>query len=154
MKMLMCFVSILMVVSFSLFAKDEHGHDHSNIKPSKGGKIIELSDEAGFIEVVHDASKGEITIYLLDGEGKALKIKDAPKLNLFVKEGDAKKKKQIATTFKDAEQKESDIFVGKDDALKSKELEGRLAITIGEKSIQATLTTVAEKKKDEHGHEH
>jgi hypothetical protein len=154
MKKLMFLVSILMVVSFSLFAKDEHGHDHSNIKPTKGGKIVELSDEAGFIEVVHDASKGEITIYLLDGEGKPLKIKEAPKLNLFVKEGEAKKKKQIATTFKDAELKESDVFISTDEVLKSKELEGRLAIKIGEKSIQANLATVAEKKKNEHGHDH
>lgn len=154
MRKLVFLISVFVVVSFGLFAKDEHKHDHSNIKPTKGGKMFELSDDAGFVEVVHDASKGEISIFILDHDGKSLKIKEAPKLNLFVKEGEAKKKKQIETTFKDADQKESDVFVSKDDALKSKDLDGRLAIKIGEKNFQVNLTVSAEKKKNDHGHDH
>lgn len=147
MKNLVMVLVVLLFTSNWMFAEE---HEHADIKPTHDGVILQIPDEAGMLEFVHDDKKGEITIYVLSHEGKSKKISEAPKLNLFIKEGDKKTKKQIETTFKEANKKESDVFVAKDASLITEELEGRIAIKIGEKTYQVEIKHGHHDEKEEH----
>lgn len=46
----------------------DHGHDHE--AGPHGGDLIELGEEEYHAELAHDEESSEVTVYLLDGEGK------------------------------------------------------------------------------------
>jgi hypothetical protein len=44
-----------------------HGHDH---EAPHGGTLIALGDHFAHLEIIHDATTGAITVYVLDGEAE------------------------------------------------------------------------------------
>ena len=69
------FVSLL-VASLALLAgcskHDDHAHaggGHAHTAPH-GGKLIELGEHAGNLELVRDAATGTLTVYVLDGHAE------------------------------------------------------------------------------------
>jgi hypothetical protein len=44
-----------------------HGHDH---EAPHGGTLIALGDHFAHLEIIHDATTGTITVYVLDGEAE------------------------------------------------------------------------------------
>ncbi len=116
-------------------AAGEPEHDH---KAPHGGTLLETGDEAAHLELVHDAAGGKVTVYILDEHAKgALAIADAPKLNLKTEKGNA----QVMLKAVDTKDGKAAKYEATDDALKSKTLTGRIAVTIKEKKYNIDVKT-------------
>lgn len=64
------------------------GHAHT---APHGGKLLELGEHAGNIEVVRDPAAGKITIYLLDGHAENFVRIAAPAVDLIAYAGGEKR---------------------------------------------------------------
>jgi hypothetical protein len=137
---------LALTVGTPAVAGDDHDHDHDEHKPPHGGFLLEVGDHVAHVEVVHDAKDGKVTLYVLDKEAKeAVKIKDAPKLNLMTEDGAV----QVETKAVEADKEGlASQFEAKSDALKADPLKGRIAIVIGEKKYNVEIV------EDEHDHDH
>ncbi len=147
MKKSMLFLVLFFANMLLVWADVEHAHDNHH-KPKHGGKILEVGDHEAHLEVVHDQVKGTIKIFVMDKNHKDKKISEAPKLNIYYKADGKEQKKQVSSTFAEADQKESHIFVATDDAFKTKDFKGKIAIKIDDKSFQVDLD------QSNHDHDH
>ena len=117
-------------------------HKHEEHKAPHGGPLLEVGEEEAHLELVHDEKAGKLTLYLLGKDAKTpVAIKDAPKVNLKTDKGP----KQIETKAVEAKDGLASCFEATDDALKADPLNGRIALTLGEKKYNVEL-------KHEHGH--
>ncbi|MHC4945452.1 MAG: efflux RND transporter permease subunit, partial [Planctomycetota bacterium] len=104
---------------------DESGsHDHG--QGAHGGALMSVGAHIADLEWLHDEQAGKVTIYLTDHDGGPVAIEVAPKINLVTAEGN----KQIVCRGKDAEAGKAWCFEASDDALKTCELKGRIALKI------------------------
>ncbi len=149
MKNLLVILSLFVFASIIADEKKEKGI--KEISPKHNGVVLELNAESGFLEYVHDAEKGEMTIFVLDKDGNPQNISELPKLILFVTKDGAAAKKNLVATFMEDEIKEASKFIVKDDALKHKELNGRISVAIGRSTFQVHFVydTPKEKRKRE-----
>lgn len=149
MKSLLFLSVLFLAFSSFLLAEEDHDHGHKSVKPKNGGQILEVGEHAAHLEVVQDEKNGKIKVFVLDKEGNAKKISDAPKLNLTVKIDGKASKKQVAMKPAVEDQKETDSFVAEDAIFKTEDFEGKIAIKIDGKPYQVKLSN------DEHkGHNH
>lgn len=150
MKSYLLVFSLLILFVCALQADEKSVKKHKVIPATHNGVILELNEETGYLEYVHNAEKGELMIYVLDKDGKPQKISDLPKVILFITEG-AMAKKNLTAAFLEKDIKEADNFIVKDDSLKTKTLNGRIAINVGKSSFQVNFIydTPQEKRKRE-----
>jgi hypothetical protein len=140
-------IVVLMLTNFWLLAEDKGEKKMKIIKPAHGGVVLLLSQTEGLIEYVHNSGAGEMTIYILNPDGTPKKIKDTPKIILFAADGVSIGKKTLASKFKEENSSEGDVFIGKDDILKAKELTGRIFVAIGQSTYQVNLTLDTQEQK-------
>lgn len=147
MKNMMVIISLFAFVFASIIADEKKEKVVKEISPKHNGVVLELNAESGFLEYVHDAEKGEMTIYVLDKDGNPQNISELPKLILFVSKDGAAAKKNLVASFTEEEVKEASKFIVKDDALKNKELNGRIAVAIGQSTFQVNFVYDTQKEK-------
>lgn len=129
-------------------AKDEHGHEH----PSEGphhGDLVELGKEEYHAEIVH-GKEGNVTIYLLDHEGKKPVPTEAKQVIInLVHQGKAEQYKLPATPDKgDPAGKTSRFSLTDKHLMEDLDAEGtmaKLVITINGKQYTGKIA---------HEHEH
>ncbi len=98
--------ALVLCSASTAFAQDQHGHDHKHEKKSEakdnhshdhghhhhtaphGGTLIAFGDESAHLELVLDASNGQLTGYVLDGEAvNAIRVQQ-PEIRLQISGGD------------------------------------------------------------------
>jgi hypothetical protein len=108
-------------------AAAEHSHD-----PRHGGRMIELGEHEGHLEVVHDAKTGTLTAYVYDADMNPV-ASEAPMINL------ATGGVQVQMTRTAGSGPTSDSWKATHDGLKVDPLVGRIRVKIGAKTYQASL---------------
>jgi hypothetical protein len=108
-------------------AAEEHSHD-----PQHGGRVVELGEHEGHLEIVHEATTGTLTAYVYDADMEPT-LAEAPVVNL------TKAALQVPMTPLGSPGPRADAWKAVHEALKSAPLEGRLRLKIGEKTYQASL---------------
>ncbi len=129
------FAGILLVSLWGCTGEDGGGGGdaHFHPEPTHGGSLIELGDHAAHVEFVHDAGKGVGHFYVTDQMGKATSA-EAIVLKLQTESGP----QEIATTVAEGDPAGSHFMV-EHAALKGKEPEGRLTVTLNGKTYNPDL---------------
>ncbi len=118
---------------------DDHGHG-SHVSP-RGGQIIELGRSHKYhAEMIDNHDDNSITVFILDGELKNLKI-DAPTISLTLISGDQSKTFELESAGKPNDQGAS--FTVKDHAafemIETEGTEGKLRVSIDGKPYTGTF---------------
>lgn len=58
-------------VDVSEGAESDHDHEGHHHEAPHGGTLIALGDHFAHLEIIHDATEGRLTVYLLDGEAES-----------------------------------------------------------------------------------
>lgn len=114
----------------------EKGHDHAKESKEAGHDgFLEVGEHVAHIKVDHDEKAGKLTLHIFDTSMKnAMKIKEAPVLNLFAD----KTKKQVKTAPVGGDAGGASAFEAVDDSLKDHP-HGRILIMIKGTAYQVEL---------------
>jgi hypothetical protein len=112
----------------------EKAHDH--VAPH-GGELLELGDEAGHVELIHDDDGGKITMYIYGSAiDKPISV-EKPSVTIQQKDGTAV---ELAMVAQDAKADgTAHTWVGEHAAVKVEPLDGRVRLKIGGKQYQSPL---------------
>lgn len=120
-----------------------HSHDHGAEKPPHGGELLEIGDGAYHLELMHDHTGGNVTVWVLGPDAKTPVEIEAPVINL------TKGAVQFTLTSVDpAPTGKSSAWKGSHDGLKVDPWDGRIRVKIGDKTFQSPLEGEA------HSHDH
>ena len=113
--------------------KSDAGHEHT---PPHGGEMLELGNEEGHLELMHDHDGGNVTVWVYDGKMKPVRVA-APTIVVQMKAGGTQ---EFTLTAVDPQPDgTSDTWKGQHDGLKTDPWEGRIRVTIGGKPFQSPL---------------
>lgn len=127
------FAVLFFVTPFRLSAAETAPH---------GGILLEMGEEQGHLELIHDPKSGKLSIYVLDGKARnSVMIKDAPKVELKT----ASEAKQIILKATDSKDGKASQFEASDDALKTPTLKGKIVLIYKEKPYELDMEKVDEK---------
>jgi hypothetical protein len=105
---------------------------HESHDASHGGRVLELGDHEGHLELVHDAAAGTVTVYVTDADMKPV-ASEAPVINL------TKGTVQVPMTPLSGDATKADAWKATHDALKATPLDGRIRVKIGERTYNTAL---------------
>ena len=126
---------------------DDHGHESRKEAGHDG--FLEIGEHVAHIKIDHDEKAGKLTLFIFDTSmKKAMKIKEAPVLNLFV----GKTKKQVKTTPVGGDANGASTFEAIDDSFKDHP-HGRIAIKVKGTAYQVELVDNHEDHEDGDEHE-
>jgi hypothetical protein len=124
----------------------EAEHDHHEGKGPNGGSLGEVGDHVAHLEMIVDHGRHAVIAHVLTADNKAMRIKDAPVLNLVFKSGP----KQITGKAVDANADGATEWHFRDELLAGEPESGKFRIVIG-----GTPYTVALAHDHDHeGHDH
>jgi len=120
----------------------EKAHEHT---APHGGEILELGNEEGHVELVHEDDAGKITLYVYGSETTKPINVQRPTVNIQLKDGTAA---EIALTATDAKADgTAHTWSGQHEGLKVEPLDGRVRLVIGGKPFQTPLEAPGHKHK-------
>ncbi len=120
------------------FAAEEHGHHHH--AAPHDGTLVALGEEAAHLELVLDSTSGQLTGYVLDGEGeKAIRIPQS-EIQLQIASRDVPTTltvalKPVENALTGEKAGDTSQFQATDAALKGKK---KFSVTIGPLTIKGT----------------
>jgi hypothetical protein len=103
-------------------------HEHIS---RHGGRLLELGEHEGHVEVLHDAAAGTLKAWVSDADMEPVDS-EAPVVNLT-------KGVQVPMTPQSGAGPKKDAWIATHDALKGP-LDGRLRVKIGDRTYQAPIT--------------
>ena len=117
---------------------------HEDHTAPHGGEILELGEEEGHIELVHDAENGRATLYVFGKDLKSPQAVERPVVNLSTKDGPV----EVTFTAVDARPDgTATTWKAEHAGFKAEPLDGSLKIKIGAKSFNSPLEPVGHEKK-------
>ncbi len=121
---------ILALATTGTRGEEGHDNDEEEKKGPHGGHVVEIGDpDDTHAELLRDPEKGTLTLHLLGKDRKtAVAIKDAPKINLKLKDD----KKQIEMKPVEAKEEKASQFTAEDETLKGEHIDGRIAIQLAD----------------------
>ena len=113
---------------------------HAHVHGPHEGEILELGEEEGHLEMIHDGTGGNLTVYVFGKDLKTPVAIEAPTILVQTKDG----AKDVTKEFKlvplgDAPGGKSDAWKGSNPALATEPLNGRIRVNIGGKDFQSPL---------------
>ena len=130
------FVLLMSTGFFVSCSKEDHTKEQNSSSHEDGphgGHLVELGS-AGHLELIHSHEKGTVHAYITGPDPKQpLNLEKPPELKIITKDG----QKVVAMKPKGA--LPAAEFEASDEAFKVEHLEGRIAITIGEKTFNPDL---------------
>jgi phage baseplate assembly protein gpV len=112
----------------------EKAHEH--VAPH-GGELLELGDEQGHVELVHDDEAGKITMYIYGSETSKPISVEKPSVTIQQKDGTAIELTMVAQDAK--ADGTAHTWVGEHAAVKVEPLDGRVRLKIAGKQYQSPL---------------
>ena len=119
----------------------EAAHDH--VHGPHDGEVLELGEEEGHVELIHDGVGGNVTVYVFGKDLKTPVSVVAPTIVVQTKDGP---KEFTLTAVGDASGGKAHAWKGSHAALVADPLNGRIRVNIGGKDFQSPLEPV--------GHDH
>lgn len=137
---LLCAIPLLSLAGCGDKGGDKHAEspkkEHEHVAPH-GGELLELGDEQGHIELVHDDDAGKITMYVYGAEmDKPISV-EKPAVTVQQKEGGAVDLTLVAQDAK--ADGTAHTWVAEHASLKAEPLEGRVRLKIAGKQYQSPL---------------
>lgn len=131
--MLIVMTGIIAMYGTYVNAQCDADHDHSAHAKKEviEEKTLKVGENAAVIKLSHNKTDGKVTIVVLKSDKTPLVLEKAPRLNLFA---DGKRKQIKTEAVGDSKNK----FEAKDESLK-KDLNGKVALKIGDKSYQVAI---------------
>ena len=128
----MKYIILITCMLLSSFAYAQHAHAK---KGANGGYIVEVGKGIAKLEVIHNSKSGEMTIFVLDKDSKAMTVDNAPRINLNTLKG----RKQIKSeAVKAGENGMASTFKAKSKLLKGG-IRGAISIKLNNKSYTTSL---------------
>jgi hypothetical protein len=109
---------------------------HAHPPAPHGGEILSLRGDEYHLEMIHDHSGGNVTVYVLASDAKTPVAVEAPVVNLVTKDGPV----QITLTpIAPRADGKADGWRGSHEGLKADPWDGRIRVRIGDKMFQSPL---------------